>query len=174
MEINFERDMRIDEQALDVEWLKQPELAHAYNEYYIQCSKAVQIAHEELKTRRSELIRRANKYPKKCCRKDKPTAGDIEAYYRTHKDYKALKNKLIDLEHEMRMAELAKNEVNYTRKAALENLVTLLGQNYFAGPKAPRDLTGERIKADKERKKRVGKKIGKKLKRSKHGKKKKE
>jgi hypothetical protein len=36
------------------------------------------------------------------------------------------------------------------KKTALENLVKLLGASYFAGPKAPRDLTQERLE-EKER-----------------------
>lgn len=163
MEINFERDMKIDEQALDVEWLKQTELAHLYNQHYAQCCKDLQIAQEEVKTIRSSLIRKANAFPEKCCGKPKPTDGDKEAYYRNHKKYKSLKQKAIDLEYEQNMAYLGKSEINYTRKAALEQLVVLLGQNYFAGPRAPRNLTKERKKVEKERQKRNLTKIGKKL-----------
>jgi len=163
MEINFERDMKIDEQSLDVEWLKQTELAHLYNQHYAQCYKDLQIAQEEVKTIRSSLIRKANKFPEIHCLKPKPTAGDIEAYYRTHPKYKRLKTKVIDLEYEKNMAELGKNEINYTRKAALEQLVTLLGQSYFAGPRAPRNLTKERKKAEKERQQRNLTRIGKKM-----------
>lgn len=161
MNLDFQKDMRIDELALDVEWLRQGELAQEYNRYFSKIKRQCEIKHEELKTRRSELIRKATKNPKKCCFTDKkePTKDQIEAYYRTHKDYKAIKSELIDLEHEVRMAELAKNEINFTKKAALENLIELLKQNYFAGPKSPRDLTMERRLAEKERSKRVNKRM---------------
>jgi len=155
MEIDFSRDMKIDETALDVEWLKQGELASLYNQHYAEMCRKLEIAHEEVKTIRSELIKRANKFPEKCCHKAKPNAQDIEAYYRTHKKYKKAKEHMIELEYEKNMAELGKNEINYTRKSALENLVILLGQQYFAGPRNPRDLTKERIKLEKERQKRV-------------------
>jgi hypothetical protein len=64
------------------------------------------------------------------------------------------------------MAEVAKNEFSFTRKAALENLVQLHGQNYFAGPKVPRNLSKERDEKE-ERQKRVMTNISQSL-RSKH------
>lgn len=37
------------------------------------------------------------------------------------------------------------------RKAALENLVKLHGQNYFAGPSIPRDLNKEWVDSEKQK-----------------------
>jgi hypothetical protein len=50
---------------------------------------------------------------------------------------------------EFNLVDIAKNEISFTRKAALENLVQLHGQQYFAGPKMPRDLK-EEIRKHKE------------------------
>ncbi len=150
-DLNYEKDMTIDETALDVEWLvTQGELAGRYNNHYSKCYKEYLLAHEEVKTIRSELIRKANQNPQKCCFKAKPNKEDLEAYYRTHPKYKKAKTRMIDLEYEKNMAEQAKNEINFTRKAALENAVVLLGQNYFAGPRMPRDLHLESNKRRKE------------------------
>ena len=52
------------------------------------------------------------------------------------------------------------------RKSSLENLVKLLLQGYFAGPKMPRDLANE-IALKAEKKQNTSKRIGSGLKRKK-------
>lgn len=150
--MNYEEDMRIEETALDVEWLEQAELAIKYGQIYAEAKKDVAVAEEELKVIRSELIRDANDDPEGTCGKAKPNAGDIEAYYRNHPDHKEAKKELIDLQYELDMAEIAKNEISFTRKLALENLVKLHAQQYFAGPKVPRNLSMEVEKRNNQKK----------------------
>ncbi len=147
--MNYEEDIRIDVDDLDVEWTEQATLALKYGKHYAQCRRELSEAEEEIKITRSELIKEANEDPEGCCDKEKPNAGDIEAYYRNHKRHKKAKEEIIRLQYELDMAEVAKNEVSFTRKAALENLVVLYGQQYFAGPKMPRNLSKE---VDKRRK----------------------
>jgi len=142
--MNYEEDMRIDETALDVEWLEQATLAMKYGRHFALCKRRLIEAEEKLKVVKAELIAEANANPTKCCSKDKPNAADIEAYYRNHKRHKAVKEAWVDAQYECDMAEIAKNEVSFTRKAALEQLVSLFISNYFAGPKMPRDITWER------------------------------
>lgn len=142
-ELDFDKDMRIDETALDVEWLNQPRIAMQYCRNFAYLTKVVSRVEEKVKTKRSELINKVNENPVHYCNKPKPNAGDIEAYYRTHPDYKDLKEELINATYEKDMAENAKNEISFTRKKALEYLVILHGQQYFAGPKVPRDLIHE-------------------------------
>jgi hypothetical protein len=83
----------------------------------------------------------------KCCHKEKPNAADIESFYRLDKIYQQLKSKWIEAQEEADFAELAQKEISWGRRSALENLVTLHGQQYFAGPKVPRDLQKERSKS---------------------------
>ena len=151
--MNYTEDMRIDETALDVECLEQTGLAMKYAKIYATAKKAVTEAEEEIKVIRSELVRNANYDPDKCLGDGvKPTGPNVEAYYRTHAEHKDAKQELIDLQYELDMAEVAKNEICFTRKAQLENLITLHGQQYFAGPKMPRDLSFEAQKRHKEKK----------------------
>ena len=142
--MNYENDIRIDETALDVEWLEQASLAIKYGRHYAECRKVLVQAEEKIKVIRAELIAEANEDPQRCCNKDKPNAADIEAYYRNHKRHKRAKELWVEAQFELDMAEVAKNEISFTRKAALENLVRLHGQQYFAGPQGPRDLSVER------------------------------
>jgi len=141
--LDYEKDMQIDPDALDIEWLEQASLALKYGKHACDLRAEVKRLEEKVKTVRSELIRKANNDPEGCCNKAKPNAADIEAYYRSHDDYKSIVAMAQEAEYELEFAELAKNEICYTRKAALENLVTLHGQQYFAGPKVPRDISKE-------------------------------
>lgn len=142
-DLDYEKDMRIDPDALDVEWLDQAPLATRYGQHVADLRRQVARLEEKKKTVRSELIQRANEDPKGCCGKDKPNAADIEAFYRVQKEYREVAEDLLETQYELEFAEVAKNEIAFTRKAALENLVRLHGQQYFAGPSVPRDLSRE-------------------------------
>ena len=141
--MDYQDDIRIDESALDVEWLEQSELAMKYGRHYAFCKKRLTEADEKVKVVRAELIARANSNPLKYCNKDKPNAADLEAYYRMHPKHKAAKDEWVKAQFELDIAEIAKNEISFTRKGALENLVKLYLGQYFAGPKVPRDLIKE-------------------------------
>jgi hypothetical protein len=142
--MDYAKDMRIDENALDIEWLEQADLALKYGRHWADCRKRLTLAEEKLKVVKAELIAEANSDPKHCCGKDKPNANDIDAYVRNNLQHKEAKEEWVEAQYELNMAEVAKNEVSFTRKAALENLVILHGQQYFAGPKNKRNLTQER------------------------------
>ena len=142
--MNYEKDITIDESALDVEWLNQPTLAIKWGRHWSQCKKELAQAEEEIKVIRSELVKEANEDPDKYLGKGvKPTNPNVEAYYRTHKNHRECKQKIIDLQFELDNADVAKWEFSTSRKSALENLVKLHGQQYFAGPSVPRDLSKE-------------------------------
>lgn len=164
--MDYEQDIRIDETALDVEWLEQASLALKYGRHWAIRKRRLTEAEEKIKVIRAELIAEANADPVKCCKKDKPNAADIEAYYRNHTRHKEAKDEWVKAQYELDMAEIAKNEISFTRKAALENLVRLHGQQYFAGPSIPRDLNWERAQRDKEQKE-TSEEIGKGLSRKK-------
>lgn len=143
MSLNFERDMAIDTTSLDVEWTLQAELAMKYGKLYAESKDKVLRAEEAIKLIRAELLVKAGNDPMGCCKKEKPTVADFESYYRVHVDHISAKNKWMDAVEELGVLEIAKNEIAFTRKSALENLVVLHGQQYFAGPKMPRDLETE-------------------------------
>ncbi|MFA5525873.1 MAG: hypothetical protein WC992_03520 [Acholeplasmataceae bacterium] len=150
-DIDYERDVRIDESALDVEWLNQPSLALKYARLSAYWNDMVRRLDERKKTIRSELILKVNANPAALLGKDKPNAGDIEAYYRADTGYQSVVSELNDAMKESEYANLAKDEICYTRKKALENLVVLHGQQYFAGPTVPRDLSAEYRRKESQR-----------------------
>lgn len=149
---NYKEDVKIDDQALDFELLEQAELAVRYGVEWTRLKKKVAILDENLKVVRSELIRKAWDNPTKHLNQPKGTVQTVEAYYRTHKKHKAAKQALFEAEEELDLAGIAKNEISFTRKTALENMVKLYAADYFAGPNVPRDLKVERKKREETRK----------------------
>ena len=139
--MNFERDIKIDETSLDTEWLGQAELAIRYGKYWVECKERFTRAEENVKIITSELILEVNQTPSLV--EGKPTVANIEAYYRTHPRHIEAKEEWVTAMTELNTAEIVKNEICFTRKAALEALVQLHGQQYFAGPKVPRDISRE-------------------------------
>jgi len=154
--MNYEEDIQIDETALDVEWLEQASLAMKYGRHYAECRRRFTEAEEKVKVVRAELIKRANSDPVRFCKKEKPNVADIEAYYRKHTKHITAKEEWMEAMYELNMAEVAKNEISFTRKVALENLVKLYIAQYFAGPNIPRDLNWEM----KEKRKKMNAEVG--------------
>lgn len=149
--MNYEKDIRIDEQALDIEWLDQAELAIRYGKYWNACKEELTRAEENVKLVTAELILKINRNPEKYLGKDiKPTDAKIDAAVKSHPELIEAKEKWITALSAANNAEIIKNEISFTRKAALENLVNLYGQNYFAGPTMKRNLREEREKRMKE------------------------
>lgn len=148
--IDYEKDILIDPNALDVEWLNQASLAMKYGKHYARCKRNLTLAEEKVKVTRSELIDEANTDPITCCGKEKPNAADIEAYYRNHKKHKAAKDEWLKASYELDIAEVAKSEISFSRKSALENLVRLVQIGYCAAPSAPRDLSFEAQKRNSD------------------------
>jgi len=141
----YERELTIDTEALDVEWLEQPKLFMKYSRKKAKALLRAKRTHEKLKTIRSELIMQAHSGGKKLigCT---PTGPTVDAWVRAHPDYIEAKEEQITAEFEADILDAAVFAF-HQRKAALENLVILHGQQYFAGPRVPRNLTEEYAQA---------------------------
>ena len=164
---DYEKDLAIDPDALDVEWLEQPELLFRYSSKVARTQQNAALAAERTRIVKSEIIRAAQEDPESTIGNKKATVQAIEAYYRSHKDYVKTKEEQIKAEYEASILAAAVSAI-HQRKAALENLVRLHGMQYFAGPNMPRDLKEERDK----RRRRADEKIRKAMKRTKTRKKK--
>lgn len=158
--LNYADDIRIDETALDVEWLEQSSLAMKYGRHYAECQARKRRAEEDLKVIRAELTAKANKNPDKWLGVgNKPTVATVEAFYRTQESHQEAKEEWLTACYECDMAEVAKNEISFTRKSALEHLVKLYMSNYTAGPNIPRNITEEREKRERDTTRRIGEKL---------------
>ena len=157
-EFDFETDRTIDPDALDTEWLDQPNIFFKYASRLARANKALSDQEELIKTIRSEIIKELMN------KGEKVTGPVIEATYRTDDDYKEVKALRNELEFERNMIQAAVDAINYHKKAALENLVKLGLADYFSMPKEPRNLGNEwdrKVKqnsADERVKKASGKK----------------
>jgi len=158
MKLDYKKDVRINEAALDLEWLDQAELAVAYGREWATLKKKVAILDEKVKVIRSKLIRKAWDNPQGEIGQPKGSMQTVEAYYRTHKKHIKAKEELFKAQEELDLVEIAKNEICFTRKSALENMVKLYAADYFAGPNVPRDLSKLRNR-DEDRKDAVEKQV---------------
>jgi hypothetical protein len=149
-ESQFEEDLYIDPTALDVEWLNQPNTFLKYTEKLAWASRELDRHKQRLDVIQARVDTEVRgKYTDK-----KPTETAI------HNE--VIQNELVL--HEMEEILHQKYEVDLLtgavrafdqRKTALENLVRLQGQNYFAVPKEPRNLGAEyekKLKQDAARK----------------------
>jgi hypothetical protein len=165
MALNYEEDIRIETSALDLEWLDQASLALKYGRHLTNLKNQQRQLEELKKITRSSLVLEVNRNSETLIGKKSPNAGDIEAYYRSDQKYQDVVSELNDAIAETEYAEIAYQQISWTRKAALENLVKLHGMEYFAGPSVPRDLTKEW--QDREKIKRTDEGVKKALKRTK-------
>jgi hypothetical protein len=151
LDIDYERDVEPDIEALDVEWARHSDVVRRYSKHAAYMSALAKKAEERVKTLRSEFINDANEDPEGTIGKAKPNAQDIEAYYRTRPKYKDAKEAAIEAEYEAEYAQAVAREMAWGRKASLEGLVRLAEMGWFAGPKVPRSLAKLKEKAEERR-----------------------
>ncbi len=140
----------IDTNKLDEEWVNQPRKYFKYSELLTdakevveRCKARLEVAGDELKTTKAKLSLRIRKKPKKYFGDNsKPTEAAIDNRIRVHSLFAKAKAKIYKLTEDLITAN-TKVSTYYSavhtldhRKAALERLVSLFGQNYFSTPKA--------------------------------------
>lgn len=130
---DFNKDIAINPEELDLEWLRQPQLYAKYAARVANANANAKRADEKVKVVRSELIIEAQE------KLQKATAQTIEAYYRTHPRHIEAKQEWLEASYEAEMLQNSMWALN-NRKDALENLVKLHMAQYFSGPSMPRDL----------------------------------
>lgn len=139
----FELDMEIDPDELDVACLEQANLHAKYGRLAAAADKEAAKAAEGLKTVRSELILHAG--AKDDIDGAKPTAQTIEAYYRTHPKYIRAKDRMLAAEYQASQCRNAIFSVQQ-RGRMLDLLIELLKSEYFEGPAAPASLTDKALR----------------------------
>jgi hypothetical protein len=162
--MNYENDIRIDETALDVEWLGQAELTYKYCRHVAEMEKLMDKSKEALDLTKAELDRDVRSRPEKYKLGDvKITEAVVTSTILQSDKYKEAYDNYLETKFEYGVAKGAEKAFQ-DRKKALENLVILHGQQYFAGPSMPRNLTSERTKKkaeDKQLNVKISRKINK-------------
>ena len=161
--MNYEQDMTIDPDSLDVEWIEQPRLMLQYSRHAAKTRLEVERKKEELDIVRAGLDKDIRIDPERFSI-FKLTESVVSSTIITQKEYMVANEEFLLLQYESNMAQGAVRALE-GKKTALENLVKLHGQQYFAGPSVPRDLSKEW--AQHERQKSVDAGVGSKMKRRK-------
>ncbi len=139
--MDFQNDVRIDESALDVEWLQQAELMGKYCRHSAHAKAVMDKAKENLEVVEAEMDRDVREFPENYGI-SKITETVVKNAVLTTTQRAEASKEYIDAKYEYDMAVAAVRAVDQ-KKTALENLVKLHGMSYFAGPSVPRDLSKE-------------------------------
>ncbi len=148
--MNFETDIKIDETALDVECLEQPRLMMQYGQLVAEKERQLAKAKTNMEVVKAELD--------KDIRSD-PAAYDIPKITETvvagviylSPEYQDAEKTVREATYEWKVAKAAVEAIQQ-KKDMLEALIRLHGQQYFAGPKIPRDLHEEWVIKEKTKK----------------------
>ena len=140
-ELNYENDTTIDPDSLDIEWLEQPKLMVAYAQHSARTRQQMEHGKERLDIVRAELDKEIRSEPNKFGI-EKVTEGAINSTITTNEKFQEAQEEYRQAQYEFNMAQGAARAID-GKKDALENLVRLHGQQYFAGPQVPRDLSHE-------------------------------
>lgn len=153
--MNYEHDVEIDGEALDQEWLNQPKLVLKYAKHSALLQKRLDEADQNKDIAKADADKMIRSNPEKYGL-EKTTDAVIANAILNEKGYQAACAAYIEAKYESGMAKGAVNAFEH-RKASLENLVKLYGQQYFAGPKMPLEINREWEK--KEEQKELNRKV---------------
>jgi len=172
-EFNIEQDKQIDPDALDIEWLNQPNLFYKYSDALNEAMNRrndlklhVEAAKEEVDRVKAELdlaIREdpeeygLSKVTETAVTSTILTQPELQA---AQKKYYSSKEALNDAQAEVNKLFTAVNTME-EKKVALEQLVRLLNQQYFSTPVEPRNLSEEYFKKTNRNKKGAKEKVKK-------------
>ncbi len=147
---NYEEEIRIDPDALDVEWLMQPTLFMKYGEALAEAEMEADNAKEKFDLVKAETDSdiRGNIEAYTGSTK-KPTETQINTLVVQHPDYKKVLSVLNSTKSTVKILVMAVRAFEQ-RKVALENLVKLHGQSYFSSPQEGRDLKTEFDKSSRQ------------------------
>lgn len=140
--IDFEKDIKIDESALDIEWLNQSSLTLKFCRLEADLKREVDKKEIELGLIRADLDRRIRLDPEGFEITTKITETVINNIIISSEEYMECNEVVLDARYEYSVARGAVKAID-SKKTSLENLVKLFGQQYFAGPNVPRDISKE-------------------------------
>lgn len=156
-EINYEKDVFIDENSLDVMWLEAADLMMRYTKNLAKAERDVDLIKEKLSLLRAELDKDIRSSPE-AYDLEKITESVVTNTIIVQEEYKELQQELIVAQFEAKVAKGAVDAMHH-RKAALQDLVQLYISGYFAGPTMPRNLADERAMVQKKRQEESNKAI---------------
>jgi len=140
--MNYLEDIRIDETALDIEWLRQPELMLKYGSLAVEARMNMDLEKEVLELVKAKLDKEIRENPEKFGI-SKLTENVVQNIILLQDEYKEQNKKYLNAKYNYEVLKVVVDSLNQKRDS-LENLVKLFGLQYFSGPKEPRDLLKEK------------------------------
>lgn len=162
-ESNYSDDMKIDDSALDIEWLEQPTLMFKYAKLSAEAKMDLDRAKDRLDLVKAEIDSWIRKDPK-AFGVDKITESVVLNTVMTQTEYIEAQEAVLNAKYNFDVVRGAAEAVN-ARKDALENMVKLYGMQYFAGPKVPHNLFEMRQRKAEFNEQKASSKVAEKMKR---------
>lgn len=135
----------VDSENLDEEWIGQGDFAYFWYREHANAKLEQQNAKQELDVTKADLDKEIRDDPEEGYGlKEKPTEASITACILVQPEYKAAIRRLAKANHRVDICFAATRAVEH-KKAALENLVYLHGQNYFSEPKSKGKIDGDEM-----------------------------
>jgi len=135
--MDFETDLRINKFRLDEEWLAQPGLFMRYAQKQAEASKELDAEKHSLEVTKAQVDRAIRMDPEEYNIDGKVTERQVEAVVLQDSDYQSAMEIYNDAKYNLGLLTSAVRAFDQ-RKSALENLVRLHGQSYFAEPRSPK------------------------------------
>ena len=136
MDLNYERDVTIESDALDIEWVRQPQI---YMKWADKAARAEDLA-RQAKENMEYIAARLDKMYRASL--DKVTENIVTASIKGDQEYQKALQQYNDALYEADICKFVVKSLDH-KKTALENLVRMWIGSYFAGPREPRDLKTE-------------------------------
>lgn len=143
--MSYEQDIEIDESILDVEWVEHSKRMLTYTTAAAEAHKEMDFSKAGLDFVKARIDKEIREDPRAFGLSDRVTEGAISSAVILHPDFDEANRGYIERKFQFEVASGVVKSFEH-RKSALENLVRLHGQSYFAGPSVPHDLSGERSK----------------------------
>jgi hypothetical protein len=163
-ELDYSKDVSIDPDRLDLEWLHQADLTLKYGEEVAEAQSRVDWEKESADVEEANAsVRVRDFYLSEGLKL--PTVDQLRAEILLDGQFKGRREELLRAKHSLGLVKAA-YEAILMRKPALENLVRLLIQGYIAGPKEPYDLSDgigmkqASIESGKEKARQVAREAG--------------
>jgi hypothetical protein len=132
-DFEFEDDLFIDLNRLEWEAARQAQLFGKWAKRWAKAAKTRDRANERVKTKRSELQDYLRRNYKDLGYNKEPTGPQSEAFYRIDDEYKKLKRRAHNAEHEVNMLYVAMRSFEHKR-SMIPVEEKLYAQDYFSTP----------------------------------------
>ena len=135
MDLDYEKDLHIDKDSLEECLVEQPELYAKWSNIWAEATRERDQAKENLNIKKADLDMKVRKSWDILGFDKKPTDMAITTWICAHGEYREANSELIQATYAVNVLDAAKWSFQH-RKDALDNLVKLYLNNYYADSKA--------------------------------------